>query len=343
MTEAQLNALSEKIAVLFQKRDFENALVTIDEALTISPTADISHLKALCYLELNQYDSAEQLFKRLLDSGYGDSLFKTDYADLLTRMGRETDAETLLNTIIKDDPTCGPALFALGLSRFTKESYEEALAYFERATNAPNPISSFFTLRARTLAALNQLPAASEFYQTALSMNPDDIEALFFGSETESVLHNMERAVDYLSRASLITPENPEIFYRLGLVQFGGGNLTEAIRALKNAAKLEPENPLFRYYLALFLIQANKADDSLKVLKPYSAETPENAGFLCLIGLAFQQKKQLKEAKRLYDVAEKLDPKSPIPLIYRSGLYFDVKKYELALADAEKALQNEPD
>ncbi|MFW5644000.1 MAG: tetratricopeptide repeat protein, partial [Alkalispirochaeta sp.] len=136
-------------------------------------------------------------------------------AEDMIRLGRFTDAISLLTEILADDPEDLPALLNVGIA-FTESGEND-----------------------KAIRTLN-------YYVTRDDRNPEAWEALGCAHLRK---HEYDEAEEYLNRARIFAPENASILRNMSVLLSRTGRGRESLSLLKRAHELDPND-----YLAAFAL-----------------------------------------------------------------------------------------
>jgi tetratricopeptide (TPR) repeat protein len=195
---------------------------------------------------------------------------------ILTELGRLTEAEECLRFALAVDPAFPVALYALGINLEKQQRFEEAIDSWQRIltdVEFGNPASR---AAARVVLALGRIEEAQAYLESAWRSNPTDADAwarwtqlveeqgrpeamvrcyeawaavqdvnsdvlVNWGRALES-LGDVEGALDKLLRAITLEPGNSNAFFNAGDVLYRAGRFADAAEAYQAGIKLAPEN-----------------------------------------------------------------------------------------------------
>ena len=332
-----------QLGVHISNGDFSAALDMINAAIILEPAPALEHIKAICLARLGQLDESDALFQKLIEANPVEVQFKADYLDTLSSQNREEDLYRVASEILITHPTHHIAHYYLGLIDFEEEDYGAASIHFLTAHQDQPFNPHYITLYARSALGTGDLETAVTYFKKSYDIYPTNLEALIFGAEALVVNGENDLAIKWLEEATQLDPKNDDLFCRLGLARMGGLYYGKAAQAFRTAGTLDPANPIYKYYFGLCMIQAEKLDDAIKFLTPLATPDAEHILIICLLGLAYQKQRNPKAAKAQFDLAQSLDPSSPVPLLYNSNLLFEFQKYDFSLKVAEKAIALAPE
>jgi Tfp pilus assembly protein PilF len=146
---------------------------------------------------------------------------------------------------------------------------------------------------------------ARQFYQKALAMDPNHLEALLGAARMEDREGHLDVACMLYQRASTAFPNNATVLNDLGLCLARQGQLPGAERALTRAVQLLPAKPLYRNNLAKVQIEMNRLDAAASQLA--AVYTPPVVNYN--MGVLLYQRGRNAEAERYLNGAIAADPR----------------------------------
>ena len=104
--------------------------------------------------------------------------------------------------------------------------------------------------------------------QQVLELQPDHAEALnFIGYTWADKNMNLEKALEYITRAAELKPDNGFIIDSLGWVYYRLGKFHKAVKELQRSLELEPEDPNIYEHLGDVYHSLNKIPQALENYK----------------------------------------------------------------------------
>jgi tetratricopeptide (TPR) repeat protein len=230
---------------------------------------------ALALLQQGRLEEAEDILRRLIDSGSSNYLDYANLAGICGLQGRLPELIELLRKALVLHPdfpeaynNLGNALKELGDIPAAIDSYQKALALnpaladvhynlgiaFLEQGDFPGAIASFqhaLDLNPRFAAAhcnrgsayveLGDLDAAIASFRHALEIDPDYLEALVNLGMLSHGQGDLSVAKDVYQKAVQLHPEVPELHYTLGSVFYGLAELPRACACFQSALELRPD------------------------------------------------------------------------------------------------------
>ncbi len=195
------------------------------------------------------------------------------------KLGREADAEKILNQVAVAHPGEPEPLAQLGDTRAAVQHYPQAVAAYDRAIALiRHPTSSdwgLFYARGSSLERMHEWPRAQADMNRALELSPDQPYVLnFLGYALADRNEDLTVARSMIEKALNAKPNDGAIVDSLGWVMLRQGNAKEAMRLLEKAAEMEPEDASITGHLGDAYWEAGRhleAEDQWRralVLKP---------------------------------------------------------------------------
>jgi tetratricopeptide (TPR) repeat protein len=222
--------------------------------------------------------------------------------------GLPADASALMRGVLRELPSCGPALEVLGEASLASGRLDEAYSalqtalianespdlllalgevemrrgraskardFFRRATDADAGNDRAWASLGLLAASLGDYPSAGDALDKALVLNGTLFEALVVRAELALMDADIAGAVQHLQRALQVRPDDPWAAGWLGVAYLDAGNLTGAEARLRLGQQSDPAT--FTVPLAETLRRLGKVDEALRLvadgedLDPYSS------------------------------------------------------------------------
>ncbi len=223
-----------------KERDFEQAIWALEFTLAVSE----KHMMAQqeigdCFLELENWDKAEEHFKEVLT-------IDNDNADALIGIaecseGREDFdlAFKRYKEIADSDAFHAEAWYGMAVVREKQERYDECLTYIEKALEIDATDPEYWNFFADLKEQNGEFEEAIEALEKATSINPEDVR--FWVSKAELIFNHIDQELgtEVLMEALKISPENAELHYRESALLLASGQVSEALHFLQNGLELD--------------------------------------------------------------------------------------------------------
>jgi len=201
----------------------------------------------------------------ILDQMYIEA--RTFASFLLRQMDRLEDAEDALRDALKTlpEPDSNLDFFLIDILR-TAEKYDDAKEVVEAILERePNDEKALF-MYATIYDELGQRDDAFEIMEKIIILNPNHAQALnfvaYFLAEKDQ---DLDRALELSLKAICEYPEDGYFLDTIGWVYFRRGNLDKAVEYLSRAVNLTGDDPVILEHYAHVLQAAGKQDKALRL------------------------------------------------------------------------------
>ncbi|WP_421659407.1 tetratricopeptide repeat protein [Leptothermofonsia sp. ETS-13] len=178
---------------------------------------------------------------------------------------------------------------------------------------------------------------AEQKYREVLSLNPQDIDALFNLGTIYSEIERYPEALDMLSQALKLNQFQAEISIELGMLFEKMGEMQQAIQTYQTAIQTDAANLQAYERLGQCLLQSGELAQAEAIYRQEIVANPGSAGGYVGLGNVLTQQGQPDEAIAAYQTALSLKPADPDALQGLGTAYEaknDPEQASLFLADA---------
>lgn len=250
---------------------------------------------------------AEEEYKQLLQKFPKQTEFVREYAQFLSRQGREQEAAALYDQLLEGSPN---EVFALlGKARIAERN--------------------------------NDAAQALELYQRVLSQDPNNEIALLGAAAMYRRLEQPEAAIEIYKRLTLAETPNPLAFSSL-LELYRQANRTDDLLAYLKAMA-QRHGTRFLPFLASEMIQAGKGEEAVQLFQEMLQRQPNNAQLHRLLGVVYETLKRPDDALQAYERARQLEPNDSWTLFHIAQIQIQQGRKEEAWDILTTALQANPD
>lgn len=184
------------------------AFVASQEAVDERPEAHYD--LGLVYAERGETAKAEQAFRQALKLQPDFVPAYINLADVYRSLGREEDAEKLIDEGIAAVPANGSLLHAKGLTLVRQNRQQEALGWFERAHRADTANPRFAYVYAVALHSAGQDEQARKVLEGALQASPYEASLLSMLASMERDSGHAAQARGYAQRLIEVAPQSQD-------------------------------------------------------------------------------------------------------------------------------------
>ena len=191
---------------------------------------------ALCYYNMRDYDTAEQLFEAILVH----EPHRLDGMDTFSNILYVKEAKVRLSALAQNavalDKYRPETCCIIGNYLSLKGNHTSAVAYFKRALRLNRRYLSAWTLMGHEYVELKNTAAAIESYRHAVEVNPRDYRAWYGLGQTYEILQLPFYALYYYRRSAQLRPYDGRMWTALAGCYEGLNRAQEAIKCYERAA-----------------------------------------------------------------------------------------------------------
>ena len=256
--------------------------------------------------------------------------------------------EAELRSGLAAHPESAATLYRLGSVLRQENNPKESLEIYTRAAKLQKPDAEQLRSVALDYVLLDDYPDAIHWLETALSLDPHDVEVLYSLGRCSYTQSDFHKAEEFYLHVLEIQPEHLKAEENLGLAYDAENQPDKAEKALRAAAALavsqsSDEWPFLN--LGAFLLDHDRAQDAAPFLQHAVAIAPKSATCHEKLGRALEQSGNTIDGVRELEVAVQLDPKNPNIRFELGHAYREAGALEKARAEfaASQELRRERD
>ncbi len=232
------------------------------------------------------------------------------YAVLLSSNGQLDDSKTILNTLIRNDPSMGTALFHLAL-------VEDAGGNED---------------------------ARNKALDSAIKADPDMVEALVFRADLAVERSQFSEAEKDYSHALKLDPENVETLVGLAWVYAKNDKKEKALTLLSEALEIDPTYIYARVDRARVNVSLSNYEDAEDDLDEVIALEPDvEWHYLDRARIRLAYFKDFEGALSDLTVVEEMNPDNFLAMVYLAGLHEEQRRFTSSFRYYRKILEKRPD
>lgn len=222
--------------------------------------------------------------------------------------GEDAKAVEDLQTLVKktgDNPT---AIAALSEALTNMKKYDEALTMANKLIEVAPKIALGYTLRSRIHVMKDDLKAAMNDLDEALTIDPDDLGSLLLRSRLHAADGNDAKAKADVEKALSVRPDLPQAILLRSMLAAQKGNFAEAVTDLQLLLHADPQNADYRLQLATYFVADKRPRKAIEVLDRLIEDDEKNSEALRVRGDALLSIGKHKEAIDDYEKALVVEP-----------------------------------
>ncbi len=290
---------------------FDSAIEMLNVALRFKPNdSEVKHLLGLAYYRKNDYQRAiEHLSIAVRQQPEGSRRYREQVQILgLSHymLGHVREAVPYLEQLSRWSPNSTEINFALGISYIQTRNPDKSRETFARMFNIPAASASAYLINAQMMVRQRFEELAEKELEQALALDPRLPQANFLLGEMAIYHADVDRGIALLQKEIVLNPAFGMAYYRLGEAYTRQLKWDEAIAPLQKSIWL---NPFFSGpYIVLGKVYLKKNDlaNAESMLRRAAQMDPNNFSGHHLLAQVLQQANRLDEAKREFELAEKL-------------------------------------
>jgi len=186
---------------------------------------------------------------------------------------------------------------------------------FESIATVPETVRDprFFAYRASLLLALGRVDEADADLKRALTLAPNDSNALALQSIIAVVRNEKDQALNLAQRAVEAAPGSATALIALSYARQARFDLEGARASLEKAVQLDPKNGLAWARLADLWLSFGRLDHALKAAQKAVVLAPDLSRTQTVLGFGYLTEVKTTRAKEAFDKAIALDQADPLP------------------------------
>jgi Flp pilus assembly protein TadD len=229
----------------------------------------------------------------------------------LLAAGKVAEAETLLRTYLKSDPSSAEAHYLLGDVLFREQKARESLSEFTTGARFKRPGASELRTVASDYVLLGDFVDADKWFSEVTAESPNDAEAWYLLGRTKYNENHFDEAIASFEHVLALRPKDVQAEDNLGLSQQGLGHMEQAKAAFHTAIDWQGDTPADpQPYLNLGILLTDQGDlpGAIQQLTKAAALAPGNPRIHEELGRALQAKGDMEGAQSQLEAAVKLAP-----------------------------------
>lgn len=250
---------------LLQEERLEEALVPLEELVTVHPDAVTLYDYGVLLQRTNRHADAVDAFDRSLSLDLNHPDCHAYRAFSLMQLERWTEAEAGLRRALRHDPRNRLAFHDLGLTLAQLERLDEAIVAFRSALEIAPDTATSMSL-AYVLESLERLPEAETVLRDALRLEPQN--ALVISTLVEMLLQQerTDAACDLVTAADANIPNHPAIVGALVDVLLASDRLDAAVAAGERLVSFD-DSAYAHAILAWAYLETRRPEDAAREIE----------------------------------------------------------------------------
>ena len=227
--------------------------------------------------------------------------------------------------------------FEEGEKAYQKENYNEALAFFTKASALEPSNYAAMKMLADSQHKLDRFKDAIKTYNLAQKLNPEDAVLYFDRGAAKVFLNDFKGAIKDFDKSIGIDPEVAEVYFFKAFSNAELGNYISAIEDYNRAIELKPNYSEAIYNRGAAKGELGSYENAMQDFNAALEIDPVENGYLN-IALSHLGMKEYEKAIQSFDEVIKMrNVNLAKAYFYRGEAYFDIEQTTKACADWERA------
>jgi len=342
--QSDWEALFQRATELYAAGDYNAALMKYNQALEIDDRyADLHYRIGQTRFQLQQYDEAEQAFRRAVEEDIAPLRILASMQQIVEEVAATENVPLIdFPGILRAAYTARYDHAVFGKEYFpdhvhaNKEGYRLlGLALFdelvEQGIATPDDAWNEARIEAVTQEVIAQIPPRAE-----------GITMLNLGKVLDWA-GKFNEAHDALTRALEILGPNPVIYDRLARTSYGLRNYDEATGYLNEILRIAPEIPGVHTRLAMIYGKQGRIDEAIRQCRAELEDDPDDYYVHAGLAKLLEQKGDTAAALQHYNNSLQFRPDYQYAHVELAHLLVSLHRYDEALEHAKTALRIDPD
>ena len=288
-------------------KSYSEAFETIHQAMRINPKIAFAH-KVLGDLQMETGNYQEAI------SAYTDAIrINPNYFGAMNRMARvylslnnQKQSISYFKKAVKVNPTF-PSYSDLILAYGYFNLYEEAMSNLNKALEIfPNMHPKIYSSMANIYVKKKNYKEAIHYYQRAIKLKPDLIQAHYHLGSIYGILRNPQKSEEYFQKTLNFNPKHTLAHFGLGNTFSESNQMQSAISEYKMALKTNPDHIPSYTNMGNAQMQLGRFDQARKTYETALLKQPGMAQIHKNLGIIFSQS-NMNTAKAIFHFSKSLE------------------------------------
>lgn len=291
----------------YEKKDYESAIKSFNDALKISKNSLVLVALGKVYFEKNDLEKAQSYYKDAISQDSKNVQARQGLALCKWKEGEISASINILKEVLKIDENNFIALYNLGQLEENNKNLLEAKEYYKRSIEKNDMFYKSYKRLGLILYTEKNYNDAKNYLHSCVSLEQNDAECYFVLSKIYEIEKDDEKALLNLKHATELDRNNKSFAFSFVSLLIKGNHQERAKDFLLENEKLLVSD--YRYYslLGVSLMELGKyseANDAFKKslkINPLSSQTYNNLGVL------YKRLLNPEEAKKYFKKALSID------------------------------------
>lgn len=289
----------------------DRAIEVLQIFLKTSPNdGQANYLLGTAYYQKGKFDDAIAPLSKAVAQSTAARAWRLEAAQKLGLahyfLGHIKEAIPFLEEVGRAPGDNNEVAFVLGMSYIQANRADNARATFARMFRVPPASASAYLINAQMMIRQRFEELAETELQKALALDPKLPQANFLLGELAIYHAQIDRGIELLQKEIAVNPAFGMAYYRLGEALTRQQKWSEAVAPLQKSIWLNPYFSGPYIVLGKVYLKKNEFGNAEESLRRATVMDPNNFSAHYLLAQVFQQMNKADEAKREFELAEKL-------------------------------------
>ncbi len=225
------------------KKDFEKAAGFLKGALKRDPdNPKILNNLLYIYIETDRLDLAEEIIKKLEETGFEDERFILNKAIFYEKKGEREKFENIIKDLMKDKSFLKTPYILLAQKFYNDKKYLQVIEILSilKGYDKENPEVNYGL--GISYRAIKRHREAEEFLRQAVRLAPSNVKYKLALGDLLYEKGRYDECKNIYTQVLSIDSKNREALFRLGNIYLREGKYEDALRYFEELLKIDPEN-----------------------------------------------------------------------------------------------------
>ena len=312
-------------------------------AFELSPDSSLASIRLACfYVSRKKTERAEIFFRQTVSNVNTSPRILTEIGNYWRLRGDLEKAEKFYREAAGADPDNIWLKNRLASFFWETNQLENAEKVLREILQKSSKNEAAAKLMVEIRLAQNDMGGASLILEEIEGSNPNDLEILFLKGKLHMLLGENSNASAFFEKILQLEPSVPMGHHLLGLSHLLSGDRTLSEREFVRTISLDSRFEDAEFVLGGIAYKNGEYDISRKYLERIAQKDPGHFGALLFLGNIDLAMGDYEKALTIFEAAEILDPKSPRPVYFKALAFELSNRWEDAISEYEKLLNNFP-
>lgn len=326
--------------IQYQRKQFAEAMASLQNALKISATLDTYYYLGLCAYNKGEFETSLSHFRKILDHAPASRQARLMTGVVLLAQKRVDDAITEVSKLLKQDENDAEAYNLLGSAYMAKGMFEEGVQALNKATRINPKLVDAHIKKGRYYFSKGKLDEGESELVTAVQVAPDKLANRLMLASTYVQSGKPQKAFDLLKAGLQGGKQDAPLYDSMATVLFLQKKKDEGLNYLQKAKQVDPAFAPAYQHLATFHAVSGQYDKAVQEYQTLLQQTPGNVQ--ARLQLAALYEMTGKDSEALAQYAKAKESKTVPAFIAEAHYHLKKRQAGKALDLIDEALEIAP-